>query len=56
MAEEEILAAVEKIADEEGIERSMKSMGVMMKAAMAKLPGKADGSLVSKMVKEYLSK
>ena len=42
MSEEEILAAVEKIADEEGIERSMKSMGVMMKAAI--------------MVKEYLSK
>ena len=56
MSEEEILAAVEKIADEEGIERSMNSMGVMMKAAMAKLHGKADGSLVSKMVKEYLSK
>lgn len=56
MSEGEILAAVEKIADEEGIERSMKSMGAMMKAAMAKLHGKADGSLVSKMVKEYLSK
>ena len=56
MSEEEILAAVEKIADEGGIERSMKSMGGMMKAAMAKLHGKADGSLVSKMVKEYLSK
>ena len=56
MSEDEILAAVEKIADEEGIERSMKSMGVMMKAAMAKLNGKADGSLVSKKVKEYLSK
>lgn len=56
MSEEEILAAVEKIADEEGIERSMKSMGAMMKVAMAKLHGKADGSLVSKMVKEYLSK
>ena len=56
MSEEEILAAVEKIADEEGIERSMKSMGAMMKAAMPKLHGKADGSLVSKMVKEYLSK
>ena len=56
MSEEEILAAVEKIADEEGIERSMKRMGAMSKAAMAKLHGKADGSLVSKMVKEYLSK
>lgn len=56
MSEDEILAAVEKIADEEGIECSMKSMGAMMKAAMSKLHGKADGSLVSKMVKEYLSK
>ena len=56
MSEEEILAAVEKIADEEGIERSMKSMGVMIKTVMSKLHGKADGSLVSKMVKEYLSK
>lgn len=56
MSEEEILDAIKKIADETGIERSMKSMGVMMKTAMAELHGKADGSLVSKKVKEYLSK
>lgn len=56
MSEEEILDAIKKIADETGIERNMKSMGSMMKNAMAKLHGKADGSLVSKMVKEYLSK
>lgn len=56
MSEEEILDAIKKIADETGIERSMKSMGVMMKTVMAKLYGKADGSLVSKKVKEYLSK
>ncbi len=56
MSEEEILNAIKKIADETGIERNMKSMGTMMKTAMAKLNGKADGSLVSKMVKEYLSK
>lgn len=56
MSEEEILDAIKKIADETGIERNMKSMGTMMKTAMAKLNGKADGSLVSKMVKEYLSK
>ncbi len=29
MSEEETLKAVEKIADEEGIERSMKSMGML---------------------------
>lgn len=56
MSEEEIIDAIKKIADETGIERNMKSMGTMMKTAMAKLNGKADGSLVSKMVKEYLSK
>ena len=56
MSEEEILDAIKKIADETGIERNMKSMGSMMKTAMAKLHGKAYGSLVSKMVKEYLSK
>ena len=56
MSEEEILDAIKKIADETGIERSMKSMGVMMKTARAKLHGKADGSLVSKKGKEYLSK
>lgn len=52
---EEVKAAVEKIAAELGIEKSMKSMGTMMKTAMAELKGKADGSQVSKAVKEYLS-
>lgn len=52
---EEIKAAVEKIANELQIEKSMKSMGTMMKTAMAELKGKADGSEVSKAVKEFLS-
>lgn len=56
LSEEAVLAAIEKIADEEGIERNMKSMGVMMKNVMSKLRGQADGSLISKMVREYLSK
>ena len=56
LSEEAVLAAIEKIADEEGIERNMKSMGVMMKTVMSKLRGQADGSLISKMVREYLSK
>lgn len=56
LSEEAVLAAIEKIADEEGIERNMKSMGVMMKTVMSKLRRQADGSLISKMVREYLSK
>lgn len=55
MSEEEVRSEVEKIAEEAGLERSMKSMGAMMKASMAKLKGQADGSVVSKVVKEYLS-
>ena len=55
MSPEAIRAAVEKIAADTGIEQSMKSMGPMMKAAMAELKGKADGSEVSKAVKEFRS-
>lgn len=56
MSEDEIRKHVEKIAEDSGIERSMKNMGVMMKKTMEELKGKADGSAISKVVKEYLSK
>ena len=55
MSEDKIREAVEKIAEEAGIDRNMKNMGTLMKTTMAKLKGKADGSAVSKVVKEYLS-
>ncbi len=55
MSEEAVRATVEKIAADSGIEASMKSMGPMMKAVMSELKGKADGSMVSKVVKEFLS-
>lgn len=55
MSYEDIKASVQKIAEDSGLEKSMKSMGQMMKAAMAELKDKADGSDVSKAVKEYLS-
>ena len=55
MSEEAVRAAVERICEESGLDRSMKSMGPMMKAAMAELKGQADGAVVSKVVKEYLS-
>lgn len=55
MSNEEVFAAVKKIAEDSGLERNMKSMGQMMKTAMAELKDKADGSMVSKAVKDYLS-
>ena len=55
MSEEAVRTAVERICEESGLDRSMKSMGPMMKAAMAELKGQADGAVVSKVVKEYLS-
>ena len=51
---DEINAAVAAAADETGAS-SMKDMGTLMKAAMAKLAGKsADGKLVSETVKAKL--
>ena len=55
MGEEEIRAKVSEIAEQLGIEKNMKSMGVLMKSAMAELRDKADGSAVNKAVKEFLS-
>jgi hypothetical protein len=55
MGEEEIKAKVAEIADKLGIEKSMKSMGILMKSVMAELKDKADGSAVNKAVKEFLS-
>ena len=55
MGEEEIKAKVGEIAEKLGIEKNMKSMGVLMKSAMAELKDKADGSAVNKAVKEFLS-
>ena len=55
MGEEEIKAKVAEIAEKLGIEKNMKSMGVLMKSTMAELKDKADGSAVNKAVKEFLS-
>ena len=55
MGEEEIKAKVAEIAEQLGIEKSMKSMGTLMKSTMAELKDKADGSAVNKAVKEFLS-
>ncbi len=55
MGEEEIKAKVAEIAEKLGVEKTMKSMGVLMKSVMAELKDKADGSAVNKAVKEFLS-
>ena len=54
-SEDDILKAIEEAVQETGAS-SIKDMGKVMKAALARLAGKsADGSRVSQMVKEKLS-
>ncbi len=55
LSEDDVKIKVEAIIAELGI-TNMKGMGQAMKASMAKLKGKADGKIVSKVVKELLSK
>ncbi len=54
LSEEEMSQAVDEIIAEVGA-ASMKDMGKVMKAAMAKLAGRADGRAINEMVKAKLS-
>ncbi len=54
LSEEEISQAVDQVIAEVGAV-SMKDMGKVMKAAMAKLAGKAEGGAINAMVKAKLS-
>ena len=54
LSEEEILQIVKEIATEVGA-NNMKDMGKLMSAVRPKVVGKADGKLVSQIVKEYLN-
>ena len=54
VSEEEISNTLDEIIAEVGAV-SMKDMGTVMKAAMAKLAGKAEGGAINAMVKEKLS-
>lgn len=54
VSEEEISNTLDEIIAELGAV-SMKDMGKVMKAAMAKLAGKAEGGAINAMVKEKLS-
>jgi uncharacterized protein YqeY len=55
LSEEEICEIVRKAVDEVGAS-SMKDMGKVMVVIMPKTKGKADGKLVSQIVKQYLNK
>lgn len=55
MSAEAVKDVVSKIALELGLEKDMKSMGLLMKNAMAQLKGQADGSVVSAVVKDFLN-
>ncbi|MTH52475.1 GatB/YqeY domain-containing protein [Bacillus mangrovi] len=55
LAEEELLAIINHAIDETGAS-SKAEMGKVMAAIMPKVKGKADGSLVNKLVQQQLSK
>ena len=54
LSEEEIKKLVKEAIDKTGA-KEMKDMGKVMQEVMPKVKGKADGSLVSKVVKELLA-
>ena len=55
MSEEDVRNEVKKTISQTGA-KDMKEMGKHIGAVMAKVKGKADGTMVSRMVKEELSK
>ncbi|SKA75629.1 hypothetical protein SAMN05428976_102147 [Clostridium sp. USBA 49] len=55
LTEEEILVMIQEAAVEVGA-NSIKDMGKVMKVLTPKIKGRADGKLVSQMVREHLNK
>lgn len=55
MDEEQIKEAILKIIDENNLEKSKKSQGVIMKTMMADFKGLVDGKLVNKVLGEILN-
>ena len=55
MSEDEIRSLVNKTVEETGAE-SMKDIGILMKVLMPQVKGKADGSVVNRIVREILDK
>ena len=54
LSEEEVSAIVKQAITETGA-RAKADMGKVMSAVMPKVKGKADGSLVNKLVQQHLS-
>lgn len=56
MSEPEILSTIQKVVRQLNIEKpTLKDKGIVMKHLMPLVKGKADGSLVNKLVSEFLS-
>jgi uncharacterized protein YqeY len=55
LSEEEILVMIQDAAVEVGA-NSIKDMGIVMQALAPRVKGRADGKLVSQMVREHLNK
>ena len=55
LSAEEMSQALDEVISEVGAD-SMKDMGKVMKAAMSKLAGRADGRVINEMVREKLSR
>ena len=55
MTAEQVADKVKSVAAEMGITDGMKNMGALMKGVMAEVKDKADGSMVNKVVKDFLN-
>lgn len=55
MSVDQIAEKVKEVAEKMELEKSMKSMGALMKGVMAELKDAADGSQVNKVVKDFLN-
>lgn len=55
ISEEELEAEIEKIIEEENLEKSPKSKGILIKKTLDKFKGRTDGKTVNKLVSKLLS-
>lgn len=55
ISEEDLEVEIEKIIEEENLEKSPKSKGILIKKTLDKFKGKTDGKTVNKLVSKLLS-
>lgn len=55
ISEDELEAEIEKIIEEENLEKSPKSKGILIKKTLDKFKGRTDGKTVNKLVSKFLS-